>query len=163
MIKNESNELMRTMLKCGFQLLMLASGIALIVGIVKLCINYSADIGNFILSVNNLFLPSKHFIQDNIWIFSGVWCSILLWLICVFVKTPVRNVESYRLLTKILGSLLIIGIVLMFCIADMSSVRENGFSGLLFFVSTLFILASAGTIYSLLDLIANQHLKRMKE
>lgn len=163
MIKNESNELIKTMLKCGLQLLMVASGIALIVGFVKLCITYSTNIGSFILSINNLFLPSKHFVQDNIWIFAAVWVSILLWLVCVFVKTPVRNVESYRVLTKILGFILIVGTVLMFCIADMPVVRENEFSGLLFFVSALFILASAGTIHGLLNLIADQHLKRMKE
>lgn len=163
MIKNESNELMKTMLKCGLQLLMVVSGIALIVVIVKLCITYSANIGSFIFSINNLFLPSKHFVQDNIWIFSAVWVSILLWLVCVFIKTPVKNIESYRLLTKILGFVLIIGTLLMFCIADMPVVRENDFSGLLFFVSFLFILASGGTIYGLLDLISDQHLKQMKE
>lgn len=163
MIKNESNELMRTMLKCGLQLLMLASGIALIVGIVKLCINYSTNIGSFIFSINNLFLPSKHFVQDNIWIFAAVWVSILLWLVCVFIKTPVRNIGSYRLLTKILGVLLIIGTVLMLCIADMPVVRENEFSGLLFFTSFLFVVISVAVIFALISLIADQHLKMTKE
>lgn len=163
MIKNESNELMKTMLKCGLQLLMVASGIGLIVGIVKLCINYSANIGNFIFSINNLFLPSKHFIQNNIWIFLTVWVFVLLWLVCVFVKTPPRNVKSYRLLTKILGFVLSIGTVLMLCIADMPVVRENEFSGLLFFTSFLFIVISGAVIYGLIDFIADQHLKITKE
>lgn len=163
MIKNERNALMKTMLKCGLQLLMVASGIALIVGIVKLCINYSTNIGSFILSINNLFLPSKHFIQDNIWIFVAVWISILLWLVCVFVKTPVRHIESYKTLTKILAFDLIIGTILMLCIADLPVVRDHNFSGFLFFVSVLFVIASVGTIHSLTRIIADQHLKTTKE
>lgn len=163
MIKNESNELIKTMLKCGLQLLMVASGIALIFVFVKLCITYSTNIGSFILSINNLFLPSKHFVQDNIWIFAAVWVSILLWLVCVFVKTPARNVESYKILTKILTFVLGIGTILMLCIADLPVVREYNFSGFLFFVSVLFVMASVGTIHSLTRIIADQHLKRMKE
>lgn len=90
----------------------------------------------------------------------GFWGSILLWFICVFVKIPAKNIESCKILTKMLGVLLIIGTILMLCIADMN---DSGFSGLLFFFTALFVIASVGIIYNLTGLIANERHKLIKE
>lgn len=160
MKQNENTALIKTMFKCALQLLMVAGIVAIVVVITKVIIGYSGDIWNTVLFVNNLFLPSKHFIQDNIWYFVSAFCIFILWLTCVFFKTPKEHVNSLTMLTKILLGVLIYGELLLLCVADMN---KGGDSGMLFIVA-FFLPAGIWTlIHCLMGEIANIKLKLSKE
>lgn len=160
MKNNENNELLKTMFKCGFQLLIVAGVIAIIVGIAKVTNAYSANIWSAVLFVNNLFLPSKHFIQDNIWYFVGTLGVFILWLTCVFVKTPKEHVKSLTILTKILAGFFVCGELILLCVADMN---EGGLSLLLYLISLIFIFAIFAFIIDLMNSIADTKLKQIKK
>jgi hypothetical protein len=160
MSNNENNELLKTMLKCGLQLLMFAGVLAIIVVIAKVTSFYAANIWNAVLFVNNLFLPSKHFIQDNIWYFVAPLGVFVLWLMCVFAKTPKEHVKSLIILTKILAGVLVCGEILLLCVADMN---EGGLSAVLFLFSFMFLVAICAFMHDLITQIANTKLKLIKE
>lgn len=160
MNNNENNELLKTMFKCGLQLLMVAGVLAIIIGIAKVTNYYSANIWSAVLFVNNLFLPSKHFIQDNIWYFVATLGVFMLWLMCVFAKTPKEHLKSFMILTRILAGVLVCGEILLLCVADMN---EGGLSALLFLVSFMFLVAICAFMHDLITQISNTKLKLIKE
>jgi len=160
MNNNENNELLKTMFKCGLQLLLFAGVLAIIIGIAKLTSFYAANIWSAILFVNNLFLPSKHFIQDNIWNFVIPLGVFGLWIMCVFAKTPKEHVKSLMLLMKILAGVLVCGEILLLCVADM---HEGGLSAVLFLASFMFLVAICGFMHDLITEISNTKLKSIKE
>lgn len=160
MNNNENNALLKTMFKCGLQLLMVAGVLAIIVGIAKVTNYYSANIWSSVLFVNNLFLPSKHFIQDNIWCFVVPLGVFMLWLMCVFVKTPKEHVKSLMTLTKILAGVFVCGEILLLCVADMN---EGGLSMFLFLLSFIFLFAICAFMHDLITEISNKILKSIKE
>lgn len=160
MKQNENTALIKTMFKCALQLLMVAGVVAIVVVISKIIIGYSGNIWNTVLFVNNLFLPSKHFIQDNIWYFAAAFGVFILWLTCVFFKTPKEHVNSLTMLTKILLGVLIYGELLLLCVADMN---KGGGSGLLFLISFFIPIGIWTLIRCLMSDISDIKLKLSKE
>ena len=160
MKQNENTALIKTMFKCALQLLMVAGVVAIVVVISKIIIGYSGNIWNTVLFVNNLFLPSKHFIQDNIWYFAAAFGVSILWLTCVFFKTPKEHVNSLTMLTKILLGVLIYGELLLLCVADMN---KGGGSGLLFIISFFIPIGIWTLIRCLMGEISEIKLKLNKE
>ena len=160
MNNNENNELLKTMFKCGLQLLLFAGVLAIIVGIAKLTSFYATNIWSAILFVNNLFLPSKHFIQANIWYFVVPLGVFMLWLMCVFAKTPQEHVKSFMILKKILVGVFVCVEIILLCVADMN---EGGLSAVLFLVSFMVLVAICGVIHDLSTYISYTKLKSIKE
>lgn len=160
MNQNENKALMKTMFKCGLHLLMFAGALAIIVGIAKVTTFYADNIWSAVLFVNNLFLPSKHFIQENIWYFIGSSGIFLLWLICVFTKTPNEHVKSLAMLIKILLAVYLFLFIFMLCLADM---KEGGLSAILFISAFALLFFGLTIVYDLITNIANTKLKQIKE
>lgn len=160
MSKNENHELVKTMLKCGLQLLMFLSAVATIVGLFKLTTMYSANIWSVIIYVNNLFLPSKHFIQNNLHFIIPTWLGFFLWLSCVYFKTPVYHIKSFKTLTKILKTLLVIGLIILVCLADSCKGAE---AALTYIFTLMYTAVSFIGVHEMSKFIADNELKLSRE
>jgi hypothetical protein len=143
---DESYQFRKIMTKCAYQLFLILIFIGILAGIVKIGIIYSATLLSGVAFINDLLLPIKYFIQNNIVYFYLACFSLSAWLACVFYKIPKSYDKSMRQLFVISVINYIFAMIITMCWA--STLTDNPFvMTLCFIMLSILGFATLGALY----------------
>lgn len=157
---NETKTLIRSMIHSGFQLLVIALIIGIVIGSISLVITYFDNIVQGLNFINSILLPIKHFMQDHIWYFIVGWFFYIIWWCFVWNKIPSHHINSYIVLRNIIFPPSLMGLIIMLGIADM---LDGGYSASFYVLSIIYIIVFFGILDEINRYIANKKHKAIKE